>query len=127
MSHGEFINSPIFPSQTIWYIRTQYIIVIYQHGVMVVIAYTVGKGMETAFGRQGISSNTSGDRSGTTPERVYRKQQGVSNRFSFPKVSVPNLTPDGSIRLIIKFILAHCGTTCRTWLLIRFIAHLGAC
>ena len=52
------------------YIRTQYIIVIYQHGVMVVVAYTVGKGMETAFGRQGISSNTSGERSGTTPERV---------------------------------------------------------
>ena len=95
--------------------------------VMVVIAYAVGKGMETAFGRQWISSNTSGERSGTTPERVYRKQQGVSNRFSFPKVNVPNLTPDGSIRLIIKFILAHCGATCRSWLLIRFIAHLGAC
>ena len=79
---------------------------------MVVIAYTVGKGMETTFGRQGISSNTSGERSGTTPERVYIKQQGVFNRFFFPKVSVPNFTPDGSIRLINKFILAHCGATC---------------
>ena len=91
---------------------------------MVVIAYTVGKGMETAFGRQGISSYTSGERSGTTPERVQRKQQGVSNRFSFPKINVPSLIPDGSIRLIIKFIIAHCGATCRSWLLIR---HLGAC
>ena len=57
----------------------------------------VGNGMETAFGRQGISCNTSGDRSGTTPARVYRRQHGVSNHLSFPKVNFPDLTPEESI------------------------------